>query len=153
MLQVLPSFGRSWSRSVNSNWQCENGLEDFLEIQKYLLNQQRIYLINSLNLHYYFNDKAPSQYSQIQQEIINEDSIYLYSNNTLIGQVGGKISREMTSIYIPTDDVSVEWNHLERMILELIDAGYPGCVDVGGPGADEEWDENKNRHYIMKHIN
>ena len=106
-----------------------------------------------LNLHYYFNDKAPSQFSQIQQEIINENSIYLYSNNKLIGQVGGEISREMTSVYIPADDVSVKWNHLERMILELIDAGYPGCVGCGGPGADEEWDENKNRHYIMKHIN
>mgnify|MGYP001269157371 FL=1 len=106
-----------------------------------------------LNLHYYFNDKAPSQYSQIQQEIINEDSIYLYTNNKLIGQVGGEISREMTSVYIPADDVSVEWNHLERIILELIDAGYPGCVGCGGPDADEEWDENKNRHYVMKHFN
>ena len=106
-----------------------------------------------LNLHYYFNDKAPSQYSQIQQEIINEDSIYLYANNQLIGQVGGEISREMTSVYIPADDVSVEWNHLERIILELIDAGYPGCVGCGGPDADEEWDENKNRHYVMKHFN
>ena len=106
-----------------------------------------------LNLHYYFNDKAPSQYSQIQQEIINEDSIYLYANNQLIGQVGGEIRREMTSVYIPADDVSVEWNHLERIILELIDAGYPGCVGCGGPDADEEWDENKNRHYVMKHFN
>jgi len=106
-----------------------------------------------LNLHYYFNDKAPSQYSQIQQEIIDEDSIYLYTNDTLIGQVGGEISREMTSVYIPTDDVSEKWNHLERIILELINAGYPGCVGCGGPDADEEWDENKNRHYIMKHFN
>lgn len=105
-----------------------------------------------LNLHHYFNDNVPSQYSQIQQEIIAEESIYLYANNKLIGQVGGEISNEMTSVYIPTDDISVKWRHLERIIVELIDAGYPGCVACGGPGAEEEWDENKNRDYIMKHF-
>tara|TARA_Y100001954_G_C15496676_1_gene447745 strand:- start:245 stop:673 length:429 start_codon:yes stop_codon:yes gene_type:complete len=106
-----------------------------------------------LSLHLYYNDSVPSQFSQIQQEIIPENSIYLYANNTLIGQIGGTINNEMTSVYIPTDDILVKWNHMEQIIRELIDAGYPGCVGCGGPGAEEEWDENKNRDYILKHLN
>ena len=106
-----------------------------------------------LSLHLYFNDKAPSQFSQINQGTNIEDSIHLYSNGTLIGQVGGDIIDQLTSVYIPTNNIEEKWNYLEKIIRELIDAGYPGCVGCGGPDADEEWDENKNRHYIMKHFN
>ena len=48
-----------------------------------------------LSLHLYFNDHAPSQFSQIQQGINVEDSVYLYSNDILIGQVGGQIIDEL----------------------------------------------------------
>ena len=104
-----------------------------------------------LSLHLYFNDKAPSQFSEIKQEINVRDSIHLYSNDILIGQVGGDIIPELTSVYIPADNISEKWDELDKMIRELIHAGYPGCVGCGGPGAEEVWDENKNRDYILKH--
>ncbi len=106
-----------------------------------------------LSLHLYFNDHAPSQFSQIQQGINVEDSVYLYSNDILIGQVGGQIIDELSSVYIPADNIIDKWDALENMIRELIIAGYPGCVGCGGPGAEEVWDEDQNRQYIMKHFN
>ena len=98
----------------------------------------------------YFNDKAPSQYSIIQQGETSGDSILLYSNDTLIGQVGGMIVEDLTSVYIPTKQLAKTWEMIEKIILHLIDAGYPGCIGCGGPGAEEIWDENKNREYILK---
>lgn len=103
-----------------------------------------------LSLHLYFNDKAPSQYSIIQQGETSGDSILLYSNDTLIGQVGGMIVEDLTSVYIPTKQLAKTWEMIEKIILHLIDAGYPGCIGCGGPGAEEIWDENKNREYILK---
>ena len=103
-----------------------------------------------LSLHLYFNDKAPSQYSTIQQGETSGDSILLYSNDTLIGQVGGMIVEDLTSVYIPTKQLAKTWEMIEKIILHLIDAGYPGCIGCGGPGAEEIWDENKNREYILK---
>ena len=104
-----------------------------------------------LSLHLYFNDNAPSQFSLIHQGEDVDDSILMYSNETLIGQVGGIISDDLTSVYIPSNDLSKTWNSLENITLELIHAGYPGCIGCGGPGAEEVWDENKNRDYILKH--
>ena len=106
-----------------------------------------------LSLHLYFNDKAPSQFSQINQGTNIEDSIHLYSNDTLIGQVGGEIIDKLTSVYIPTNDIEEKWNSLEKIIRELIEAGYPGCVGCGGTGSEEIWDEIKNREYILNHFN
>lgn len=104
-----------------------------------------------LSLHLYFNDNAPSQFSEIKQSINVRESIHLYSNDILIGQVGGEIIDDLTSVYIPTDNIFDKWDHLEKIIRELIHAGYPGCVGCGGPGAEEVWDEEINREYIMKH--
>ena len=106
-----------------------------------------------LSLHLNFNDKAPSQFSQINQGTNIEDSIHLYSNGTLIGQVGGDIIDQLTSVYIPTNNIEEKWNYLEKIIRELIEAGYPGCVGCGGPGSEEVWDEIKNREYILNHFN
>ena len=104
-----------------------------------------------LSLHLYFNDNAPSQFSEIIQSINVLESILLYSNDILIGQVGGEIIDDLTSVYIPTDNIFDKWDELDKIIRELIHAGYPGCVGCGGPGSEEAWDENKNREYIMKH--
>ena len=79
--------------------------------------------------------------------------IYLYSNQILIGQVGGDIIDVLSSVYIPAENIFEKWDALENMIRELIIAGYPGCVGCGGPGAEEVWDEVENRRYILKHFN
>ena len=125
----------------------------FLSNSEILTNSPALIAEKILSLHLYFNDQAPSQFSQIQQGINVEDSIYLYSNEILIGQVGGDIIDELSSVYIPAENIFEKWDALENMIRELIIAGYPGCVGCGGPGAEEVWDEGENRRYILKHFN
>ena len=38
-----------------------------------------------------------------------------------------------------------EWNDFNEQVLELLEAGYPGCVGCAGPGAEGEWNEANRR--------
>jgi len=102
-----------------------------------------------ITLHIFYNDKAPSQYSEINQIIHVEDNISLYYNDVLIGQIGGQQPYTISSVYIPSNDIDDTWNIIDRIIRELIIAGYPGCIGCGGPGAEEEWDEKSHREFII----
>ena len=37
------------------------------------------------------------------------------------------------------------WGDFKSQVLELLEAGYPGCVGCGGPGAEGEWNEQARR--------
>ena len=34
---------------------------------------------------------------------------------------------------------------LKEQVLDLLAAGYPGCIGCGGPGSEEEWNESLRR--------
>ncbi|MBF26803.1 MAG: hypothetical protein CMA98_03345 [Euryarchaeota archaeon] len=38
-----------------------------------------------------------------------------------------------------------KWNLLQKQIVELGRAGYPGCIGCAGPAASEPWDESISR--------
>ena len=46
--------------------------------------------------------------------------------------------------------ISFFWEDFERRVLHLVEAGYPGCIGCGGPGKDDEWDEEENRIEFRK---
>ena len=37
------------------------------------------------------------------------------------------------------------WKDFEEQVLDLLNAGYPGCVGCGGPGSEGPWDEASRR--------
>ena len=41
------------------------------------------------------------------------------------------------------------WNEFSEQIVELLEAGYPGCIGCGGPGAEEEWNEVFRRRQFL----
>ncbi len=40
------------------------------------------------------------------------------------------------------------WHDFEEQVLDLLNAGYPGCVGCGGPGSEGDWDESSRRAEI-----
>jgi len=101
-----------------------------------------------LELHHLFNDKVPSQYSTIMVDNHTLDVISLYSNNELIGQIGGQPPNGFDAVYIPSMDINDHWNIVESIAFDLIAAGYPGCLGCGGSDATEPWDESVSRNRI-----
>ena len=49
----------------------------------------------------------------------------------------------------PTQDIcwvpGDVWNDFVEVCVELLEAGYPGCVGCAGPEAEEEWNEGFRR--------
>ena len=121
----------------------------FLKHDRILIKSPDLLSNQILSLHIFFNDKAPSQYSEISHIIDVDDKISLYYNDVLIGQIGGQQPSTISSVYIPTDDINDTWNIIDRIIRELIMAGYPGCIGCGGPGAEVEWDEKSHREFLI----
>lgn len=55
-------------------------------------------------------------------------------------QIGGE-EPDMDICWIP----NATWNDFLEQILDLLEAGYPGCVGCAGPGAEEVWNEAVRR--------
>ena len=100
-----------------------------------------------LATHQYYNEKVPSQFSELTQNNHIHNSIQLYHNDILIGQLGGEVPDSLLSVFIPTSNLQQLWDDIELIIRELILAGYPGCIGCGGPGSEEIWDEAISRIY------
>ena len=49
--------------------------------------------------------------------------------------------------WIPTGrgDCSDSWHIFQQLVHDLLEAGYPGCIDCAGPAATEPWDESARR--------
>ena len=41
------------------------------------------------------------------------------------------------------------WHDFSEQVLELLEAGYPGCVGCAGPGAEGEWNEAVRRRQFI----
>lgn len=41
------------------------------------------------------------------------------------------------------------WKDFSEQVLDLLEAGYPGCVGCGGPGAEGEWKEEVRREEML----
>ncbi len=93
------------------------------------------------------SDLAPTLILGIQNNLHPSDSIIFTLEKT---PKGGIISKECPG---NDDDVWIkgDYNHwplLKKSILELANAGYPGCVNCAGPAAELPWDEISSRSKI-----
>tara|TARA_B100001094_G_scaffold20385_1_gene17285 strand:- start:1940 stop:2335 length:396 start_codon:yes stop_codon:yes gene_type:complete len=53
----------------------------------------------------------------------------------------GKDQPSLQNCWVP----NCTWDDFRIQVLDLLEAGYPGCVGCGGPGAEEEWNEQSRR--------
>ena len=40
------------------------------------------------------------------------------------------------------------WDAIIEACLDLLEAGYPGCLGCGGPGSELEWNEKEHRIHL-----
>lgn len=60
-----------------------------------------------------------------------------------LAQIGG-IKPDMEICWVPDSNFS----DFEEQVLDLLEAGYPGCIGCGGPGSEGEWNEPLRRAEI-----
>ena len=62
-----------------------------------------------------------------------------------LAQIGGK-EPSIEICWVP----NCGWDDFSEQVVDLLKAGYPGCVGCGGPGAEEEWNEELRRVQIFE---
>ena len=120
----------------------------FLRHSLLTINCQEHFIDKISQLNIEFNEKVPKQYSIINFNTINEKMIFMYDNDQLIGQIGGEQPLDVSTLYIPSNDINEYWKMIEVILADLITAGYPGCIGCGGNDANEVWDEMASRHKL-----
>jgi len=73
--------------------------------------------------------------------------------NVIIGKLGGGEYFQMGDKEPPEHVCWVPnatWNDFKTQVVELLEAGYPGCVGCGGPGSEGVWNEALRRLEIAK---
>ena len=60
-----------------------------------------------------------------------------------LAQIGG-IKPEIEVCWVP----EAKFSDFEEQVLDLLEAGYPGCIGCGGPGSEGEWNEVLRRAEI-----
>lgn len=61
-----------------------------------------------------------------------------------LAQIGGP-KPEIDICWVPDSNFS----EFEEQVLDLLEAGYPGCIGCGGPGSEGEWNEVIRRAEIQ----
>ncbi len=60
-----------------------------------------------------------------------------------LAQIGGMMP-EIDICWVPDSN----FTDFEEQVLDLLEAGYPGCIGCGGPGSEGEWNESLRRAEI-----
>ena len=60
-----------------------------------------------------------------------------------LAQIGG-VSPDIDICWVPNSNFS----DFEGQVLDLLEAGYPGCIGCGGPGSEGDWNEPLRRAEI-----
>ena len=61
-----------------------------------------------------------------------------------LAQIGG-LEPPLDICWVP----NCGWIEFSEQVLDLLKAGYPGCIGCGGPGAEEEWNEEVRRGQFL----
>ena len=85
---------------------------------------------------------------EIVQQIADHIPERLILPDVQTGELGGKNQFKIGGDEPPENVCWVPnatWGDFKSQVLELLEAGYPGCVGCGGPGAEGEWNERARR--------
>ena len=62
-----------------------------------------------------------------------------------LAQIGGE-EPSLDICWVP----DCGWTDFYEQVVDLLEAGYPGCVGCGGPGSEGEWDEALRRSQFSR---
>ena len=89
------------------------------------------------------SDNAPKIIFGIESEVTDSADIYFLNMNSQNGIISQKPPKSLETVWIKGG--SEKWKLLQKQIVELGRAGYPGCIGCAGPAASEPWDEAVSR--------
>tara|TARA_B100000579_G_scaffold427966_1_gene437404 strand:- start:2158 stop:2565 length:408 start_codon:yes stop_codon:yes gene_type:complete len=89
------------------------------------------------------SDNAPKIIFGIESEVTDSADIYFLNMNSQNGIISQKPPQSLETVWIKGG--SEKWKLLQKQIVELGRAGYPGCIGCAGPAASEPWDEAVSR--------
>ncbi len=90
------------------------------------------------------SDSAPNIIFGIDSVIEDTEDIFFENQNSKDGVISERKPESIEIVWIVGNNMDV-WNDLRKKIVELGNAGYPGCIGCGGPGSNEVWDEVASR--------
>jgi hypothetical protein len=104
--------------------------------------------VNELNL--IMSDKLPARMIFPEFELVEGDVLRFIdaSEQKTVAEVTFQ-SPEMSVVWLPMETTEA-WNALKSTCLDLLEAGYPGCVGCAGPEAEWDWDEANHRREMVK---
>ena len=83
----------------------------------------------------------------IQNKLHISECIKITFEKTPKGGIISKICPEnLDDVWIKGD--YKYWPRLKKIIFDLAEAGYPGCIGCAGPAAELPWDEISSRSKI-----
>jgi hypothetical protein len=90
------------------------------------------------------SDSAPNIIFGIDSVIEDTEDIFFENQNSKDGVISERKPESIEIVWIVGNNMDV-WKDLRKKIVELGNAGYPGCIGCGGPGSNEVWDEVASR--------
>ena len=108
----------------------------FLREDGCILSVPKEYESRAWDLVQQISDKVPAKLD-LPEVIIGELRV------VGLAQIGGT-EPEFEVCWVPDSNFA----EFEEQVLDLLEAGYPGCIGCGGPGSEEEWNEPIRRAEI-----
>jgi len=100
---------------------------------------------------------VPSKYSKEAWTLIQSISDHIPSKTSLPSVVEGEfkiIEMAYFGVEEPHDEICwvplCNWTDFFEQVTDLLEAGYPGCIGCGGPGAEGEWNESFRRSQFIR---
>jgi hypothetical protein len=72
-------------------------------------------------------------------QISDSEDIFFMNKNSANGIISQNPPVSLEIVWIKGGNE--KWKNLQKKIVELGRAGYPGCIGCAGPAASEPWDE------------
>ena len=92
------------------------------------------------------SDVSPTLMISISHIEIDSESITIDCSGLAGGMIGCE-EPEQEFVWI-NGNVNDIWRKYIRVMIELANAGYPGCVGCAGPAAEMPWDETLSRRRL-----
>ena len=108
----------------------------FLREDGCILSVPKEYESRAWDLVQQISDKVPAKLD-LPEVIIGELRV------VGLAQIGGT-EPEIEVCWVPDSN----FTEFEEQVLDLLEAGYPGCIGCGGPGSEGEWNEPIRRAEI-----
>lgn len=109
------------------------------------------YASDASNLALLISDSLPSILRE--PKVVTDERwqyVCIRSDGELLARLAGPKPSE-AACWVPDtgEGENAIWLRWQRDVRDLLAAGYPGCVDCGGPGSEGEWDEVRARKRML----